>query len=107
MHIDDACDAITKFTSYISDKQINSGVYNISTGIGTTVKQFSEIVLDVMHGNSELLQFGQIDFREDDTSFVVGDPALFRTRCHWMHKYDLRSGIAQSIKEYLQNVEVA
>lgn len=75
-----------------------SGIYNVCTGTGTTVRTFAESVADAMGADRDLLAFGALPRRPDDLPAVVGDPADTERAFGWRARTALRRGVALSLE---------
>ena len=99
IHVDDVCQAIVACLGPLSEGQLATGAYNISTGIGHTVRQFAEAVCDAMGSPRELLAFGALAMRPDDRPVVVGDASAYRAATGWAPALQLPEAVARSIVE--------
>ena len=73
-----------------------TGAVNIASGQATTLR---EIVLTIGRqiGRPELIQLGAIPARANDTPLVVGENARLVEEVGWQQKYDIESGLRQTI----------
>jgi nucleoside-diphosphate-sugar epimerase len=102
VHVDDVCRGLRAVLPYLIDRSMDSGFYNLATGIGTTVAEFARQVARCMDADERLLAFGTIRMRPDEVSSIVGDASALRSACGWQPSYSLKDGIAQAVSNSLQ-----
>jgi len=102
IHVDDACAGITAAVDALLANPALAGCYNLSTGIGTTVKDFALIVAGAMQSEIELLRFGELLMRPDDLPYVVGCPDKFTQKIGWKPNLSLLEGVSKSVKELIE-----
>ena len=99
LHIDDVIDAL--FAVANNSNRLNQSVYNIGTGVGTSIRDALTVVID----ESELLTslrvgLDQAEFPNEayqiERRYSIVDPRLFRSLTGWEPKVSLRQGIRQS-----------
>ena len=100
IYVDDICDAIISGLMHLLNGTMDSGTYNISTGIGTAVRDFAVKVSKIMGVSEKLLNFGAIPLRIDDHAFVVGNPEKFMKACGWRYINSIDQGIEATLNEY-------
>lgn len=93
----DVAECLTAMVAQLASQQARSGIYNVCTGLGTTVRSFAECVAEEMGGDAALLRFGAIAMRPDDIASVVGDPTAVTSEFGWSATTSLRAGIRQSL----------
>jgi nucleoside-diphosphate-sugar epimerase len=91
MHVQDIADGLVA----LLDSSIE-GAVNVSSGQATTLR---EIVLTIgrLTGRPELIQLGAIPARANDTPLVVGEAARMTSETDWTQKFDIESGLRQTI----------
>jgi nucleoside-diphosphate-sugar epimerase len=91
MHVQDIANGLVA----LLDSSIE-GAVNVSSGQATTLR---EIVLTIgrLTGHPELIQLGAIPARANDTPLVVGEPARMTSETDWTQKFDIESGLRQTI----------
>jgi len=72
-------------------------IANVATGKPETVRHFAEIVAEEIGVSTDLLGFGDIAQRPDDTMCFSGNPQRLISLTGWQPRFDLRSGIRESI----------
>ena len=77
-------------------------IANVATGKPETVRHFAELVAEELGVSNNLLGFGDIAQRPDDTMCFSGNPQRLISLTGWQPRFDLRSGIRKSIA-YLEN----
>lgn len=97
IYIDDVCHGIWKTLLALDDDGKLSGVYNLCTGVGTTVRDFALLFAKKMGLSSDLLKFGSLDMRQGENMYLVGDNALLKKKVGWEAKTTLRIGIEKTI----------
>jgi nucleoside-diphosphate-sugar epimerase len=108
IYIDDVCNGLISMLNKLDSLGVSaSGVYNLSTGVGSSVKDFCNICKEVLSATDSLLDFGSLPLREDDLNYVVGDPSLindiFSVKC----KVGLEEGIEKTVQKYTANLKYA
>ena len=99
LHVEDAADAIVHCA--LSDYQ---GVVNIGTGVGTTIRELSELVREFTGFEGKLAWDAT---KPDGVMRKVLDVGRMQRDLGWSPRYDLRSGLEQTIGWYLANKEAA
>lgn len=102
IHVDDVCAGIIAAVDALTENPALSGCYNLSTGIGTTVKDFARIVAGAMHSDMKLLRFGELPMRPDDLPYVVGCPDKFTKNIGWKPNLCLSEGVSKSVEELIE-----
>lgn len=92
MHVQDVADGLVA----LLDSDVG-GAVNVSSGEATTLR---EIVLTIgrLTGREDLIQLGALPARANDTALVVGDNARMTAETGWKPRYDLESGLRQTIE---------
>ena len=99
IYVDDICAGIWQMAQELSHRRIASAAYNLCTGIGHSVADFSKTLAQQGSFDPALLQFGALPMRPDDIAYLVGDPTSLQTATGWKPKFDLTAGIAASIRD--------
>jgi nucleoside-diphosphate-sugar epimerase len=99
IHVSDICSAIT---TYITD--IKSGIYNIGTGEGTSIKDLCNIFAAKLKVNKSAYHVKSIS--QDDTMLVL-DSNKFRNSYNWEPKINIDAGIASWVKDYKRELSDA
>lgn len=97
IYIDDAIDAILLILNAL-ERNPAALIMNVATGEPASVRQFAEIVADVLGADRGLLGFGDLPTRPDDVSLFSGDPSLMYSCTGWKPRYSLRAGIARGVE---------
>jgi len=74
-------------------------VYNLCSGSGMSVLEFSKRVLAAAGGNEAQLEIGGIAMRPDDLSFVVGDNTKFCRANQWSAQFDVEAAVQDYLSE--------
>lgn len=99
IHVSDICSAIT---TYITD--IKSGIYNIGTGEGTSIKDLCNIFAAKLKVNKSAYHVKSIS--QDDTMLVL-DSNKFRNSYNWEPKINIDAGIEYWIRDYKRELSDA
>jgi dTDP-6-deoxy-L-talose 4-dehydrogenase (NAD+) len=73
------------------------GIYNIASGVPTTMRNLMETVGDII-GGKDLIRFGAIPYRQWEPMFICGDNQKLRA-LGWTPRYSLREGLEQIARE--------
>lgn len=92
LHVEDIASAIWAVAQ--SDF---TGAINIASGTPVAV---SRVVSEVgrLIGRPDLLRFGALPYREGEPMLIRADASLLRTRIGWSPRFDLVTGLAQTIE---------
>lgn len=100
VHVEDAVAAMRAAALHLHQQAGPvTGLWNVATGIGSTVREFCEAVAKTMGAPQDRLGFGDLPMRPDDVPYLVGDASAFTGKTGWRPARDLRSWIAQSVRE--------
>lgn len=91
--IDDVLRAIYATIEGMAARPAAPGIYNVCTGVGTSVAEFARCACRSIGADESLLLFGAIPMRLDDAEILVGSPLRFQSRFDWSP-----SVIGESIK---------
>jgi nucleoside-diphosphate-sugar epimerase len=97
----DIADAIVQAIAMLDVGTLPSGLYNLGSGVGITVRIFAEMVADRVGASRDFLGFGQILRRGKEVDTLVANTALFGDETRWHPAYDLGSGLDEAILRYL------
>jgi nucleoside-diphosphate-sugar epimerase len=92
LHVADVAAALVALV--VSD---STGIYNVCSGQPVTLRQVLETVGDIL-GRRDLLAFGSLPHRPNETMYLVGDPARLRAS-GWTPRFGLRDGLADALRE--------
>ena len=101
VEVRDACAAIEIAMRMAGDGRLESGTYNISTGIGTSVATFARLVSEAIGADPAWLRFGALPMRPDELPWLVGDPRRFEAATGWRASSDLRETVARATRATL------
>jgi nucleoside-diphosphate-sugar epimerase len=96
VYIDDIVEAMLRADAHCRRKG-GTATWNVATGRGHSVREFSECVAAAMKADWSLLGFGTIDMRKDDESWVVGSPDLLRAELGWQPSIGLEEGVRAAV----------
>ena len=95
IYVDDACDAFVLAAA--TDKQDPGVVYNIGSGVQTTLLEIVESTRRILGVKAEP-QWGSMEQRSWDTNVWVSNPSKFRSRFGWTPSCDLESGLRKTVE---------
>lgn len=101
MHVQDAADGLVALLD--SDAV---GDYDIATGTATSLRSIVE-KLGELTGRTDLLRIGALPARANDLPLVVGNPAKFQRSVHWQPRFNLSSGLADTVEWWRRNLNSA
>jgi nucleoside-diphosphate-sugar epimerase len=91
MHVDDDASGVLA----VLDSDL-TGAVNVGSGVPVTVRQIVETIGRLM-GRGELIELGAFQPRADDPPMVVADNNRLREATGWSPRYDLESGLADTV----------
>lgn len=91
VYVEDVLDAILAFERL---NGLTGEVFNLGTGVQSTLKEVAAAVLDVVGGRSEV-RWGAMNARRWDTHTWVADASRARAALGWAPRHCLRDGIAR------------
>lgn len=74
-----------------------SGIYNLGSGEGASVRRFAGTVADHLGAPRSLLAFGALGRRGAEADDLVADARLFRDATGWAPRYDLDAGLGEAV----------
>lgn len=89
VYIDDVCDAFVLAASQPDPEP--GAVYNLGTGIQTTLREVVAVARDVMRIDTEP-QWGTMPDRKWDTSVWVADPRRIKQALNWQPRFGFEAG---------------
>jgi nucleoside-diphosphate-sugar epimerase len=103
LYVDDACDGLVAAAIALREGGMSGGVYNLSTGTGTSVANFARTVARHMRADTNLLRFGALPLRPDDLPVVVGDPLRLKSATGWQANHSLDEGVEAALSRLALN----
>jgi nucleoside-diphosphate-sugar epimerase len=97
VHIDDAVDACVAAAAHLRQHPASAGTWNVCTGIGHSVREFSVMVADAMGAPRELLGFGDRPPWPDDVPWLVGDRSRIGRELGWHPRHGLDTGVRDAV----------
>jgi nucleoside-diphosphate-sugar epimerase len=98
LHVDDVASGLVALL-----RRRASGVFNVSSGIPTTVSDLMRLIGDEI-GRSELIRFGAAPTRAWEPAFICGDSSKLRS-LGWSPAYSLRDAVRNAIQYWRSNPE--
>lgn len=98
VYVGDACEGLLAAATALKEGHMTSGVYNLSTGCGTSVCSFARAVARRLGVDESLLRFGALPLRPDDLPAVVGNPARLHRATGWQARHSLDEGIDAALR---------
>lgn len=92
MHVFDVASAFVE----IMECNIN-GVVNIGSGIPIKIKDLITMIGKKLN-NNELIKFGSIEVRQDESPTIVANNNKLKMRTNWTKKYDIEIGLDETIE---------
>ena len=102
LHVDDL---VTAMLAASSSSGVGGQVINIATGFAPTIRNVARMI-GRMIGRSNLLKFGELPDRPNDTADLRGDASKARELLDWSPIISLARGLAQTI-EWHRSVQTA
>lgn len=93
----DVGEAVVRLAAALAAGHAPSGVYNLGSGAGNTVRGFAELAAELLGGASDLLEFGAVGLRDGEGNRLVADISKLRAATGWTPRDDLRSGLVRAI----------
>jgi GDP-4-dehydro-6-deoxy-D-mannose reductase len=84
--------------------RIETGIYNLGSGQGHSVRRFAEMVAEVLGARPDFLEFGALGLRPGEGVRLVADASRFRAATGWRPDYDLRVGLSEAIARMTQQM---
>lgn len=97
--VDDASDAVVQVAT---SRELTSGIYNLCTGVQTSLEQVVSITRSMLNVSSEP-QWGTMNQRSWDSDIWVGSPARLDGAIGWRPKTDLENGLRQTVEWFRNN----
>jgi dolichol-phosphate mannosyltransferase len=95
----DVGEALVRLAQALLDGRASSGLYNLGSGAGTTVRSFAQIAAELLGGEPDLLEFGAVGLRDGEGNRLVADTAKLRAATGWTPRHDLRAGLSRAIAQ--------
>lgn len=92
VHVDDVLDALLDFEKVAG---LRGEVVNLGTGVETTLRQVTDLVLELTGGRSEV-RWGAMAPRQWDTDRWVADPSRADRLLGWRPRIALRRGLSET-----------
>ena len=93
----DIGDAVAASVTALLNADMASGLYNLGSGRGETVRGFAEAVADLLGAPRELLRFGAMARRQAEEEALVADPSAFQRATGWRPAHDLTQGLRSAL----------
>ena len=103
VYVDDVVDAVIRAATRSVP---NGSIFNIGSGVGTTVKDVAGLALQLM-GNPVQLRLGELPTRDDEIMEMSADITKARDYLGWKPQISLKDGLGKSIDWFTQNREMA
>ena len=91
MHVEDIASAI--WAVALSGR---SGAVNIASGQPVTIAELAQHI-GALLGRPDLIQLGALAYPPNEPMRIVGDPSLLRCGVGWTPRFDLETGLAQTV----------
>ena len=77
----------------LTDKTLDHSVYNVCSGVGTSVRKMVEIAADTLKADKALLNFGARPYRPDEPLRVTGSPDRLASTMGWSARTPVEDGV--------------
>jgi len=91
VYIDDVIDALL----LTMNQQSPFNIFNIGSGISTSVKELIDMILDILQSNKQVVSENLL--RKNELNDVVADISKAQKELHWNPKYSIREGLGKMI----------
>jgi nucleoside-diphosphate-sugar epimerase len=97
LYIDDVIDALLEAATcpHLPD----TGIFNVCSGHGTSVRELAEQVADALRKPRDLLRFGARPYRGDEPMWIVGDNRRFIEATSWQPRVPVAEGIRRMVAQ--------
>lgn len=96
IYVEDVCNIYLKVAEHTPEGDFGP-VYNVGTGIQSTIGDAVDIVRSILDIKEEP-DWGSMDQRDWDTNVWVSNPDKIKRELHWKPRYDLRQGMSEFIE---------
>ena len=103
VYVDDVCRAYLMAAA--SDKVERGSIYNVGTGVQTSMKEVVETAKHLMDIPDEP-EWGTMPDRHWSTNIWVADNRKIRERLSWQPSYSFEAGLSQTIRWFTKNPEM-
>lgn len=79
-------------------------VYNVCSGVGTSIRQLVMKAASITNSNLDLFHFGEIPYRKNEIMYFVGDNSKLKKCTSWKPKYTLEEGLKRTYEWYKVNL---
>ncbi len=93
LYIDDVVNALIAAGNLPPQQE----TYNVCSSKPVTVRDFAQQAATLMSADADLLQFGELDYRKDETMWLVGDNNKFCRATTWKPGVSLSQGLTKMI----------
>lgn len=99
LYIDDAANGYLHAINHF-EKLDMYGIYNLCTGIPTSLRSVGEKIASLMNGDTRLFHWGAKPARAAEPQIIVGDPRRFVEATGWIPSTELDIGLHKTIVYY-------
>jgi nucleoside-diphosphate-sugar epimerase len=92
LHVEDVASAIWAVAT-----SGRTGAVNVASGQPVTVAFMARLIGELL-GRPELIQLGAFDYPPDEPMRIVGDVTVLQREIGWRPRFDLQSGLAQTVE---------
>lgn len=87
------------------DKILDSDVYNVCTGIPTTIREIGNLILNFTDSDPKFFKWGTKPYRQNEAMYIIGDPSKTQKRFKWKPKVNLELDLENVFNWYEGNME--
>ncbi|WP_066022709.1 MULTISPECIES: NAD-dependent epimerase/dehydratase family protein [Clostridium] len=97
---------IVELLKYVAfEGKIAGKIYNAGSGHQMSIEEMASVIIDECAGNFEPL-WGELSGRSSDTDSWEADMSLVYKELDWKPKYNVRSGIKESVAWFKKNIDL-
>lgn len=98
VYVDDVATAVIAAMNGLNNDAFPAGAFfNISTGVGNSVRRFAQLTASRLNAEQGLLGFGDLSMRPDEVKWLVGSNRRFAAATGWSPAFSLEDGIQAAI----------
>lgn len=100
LYIKDIIDAFIKICE--DNDMVFYETYNICSGKPTSIREFSEKIIEACGFDKELYHFGKLEYRKNEVMYFVGDNTKIMAKCNWQPNYNIDKAIKETLDYYMR-----
>jgi UDP-glucose 4-epimerase len=96
-------DVVNAFISCADSSPMDTGAFNVATGLATSVRELAEMTQDEVGAERSTLAFGEKKSRVGEPSCVVGDASALSARTGWHARTSVSDGVRDTVRWALEH----